>query len=546
MLALSQPVAIAGSGSIESSELPPLDGVEEGIEASGDAPAAGQPASQGEAQWLGVPVAEIERMSKDMSLPLGSPMLASLWRQLLKGGPVGDPAALAYRARALLDGGWAKDAAALLAKAPGGDLKLTILHARAALAESDGTGACPILKAVPAAEAIKLDAAYRTDFVSTAAFCAAATRDETQSALAADVLRESGIDRPVMLAVLEGLGSGGATDLGGAGVRDLAEIRALGLLRPVTVQDLGDKPAPALVALAAESPSDDPLARAEATELAVRAHLLPASVLAEAYAAIEIAPEVRQSPLAQEAEGTLKRAILYQAATKETAMLRKSRYIRALLDETTREGLGYPVAALLADPVTALPEVGEISWFSETAVEILIAAGRRPEAASWIRRDRELDTTGARAGLGHWLVLADLGGGAREGRAEAMTELERAAKAGLFTPDVLQRTVTVLDAIEYNVPIPVWEMAGSGAQSDAGDLPETGLLSELQAAVQANDRPRTVLLAVLALARGGPSGAHQLALGDALRALKRVGMEREARALAFEALHPLWPRRAGG
>jgi hypothetical protein len=55
-----------------------------------------------------------------------------------------------------------------------------------------------------------------------------------------------------------------------------------------------------------------------------------------------------------------------------------------------------------------------------------------------------------------------------------------------------------------------------------------------------------VLLAVLALAKGGPSGAHQLALGDAIRALKRVGMEREARQLAFEALYPLWPRRAGG
>lgn len=481
-----------------------------------------------------------------MSQPLGSPMLAALWRQLLKGGPAGEPAQLTYRARALIEAGWTKDAATLLAKAPGDDLELAILHARAALAEADGTRACPILKTVPAAEAIKLDTAYRTDFVATAAFCAAATRDETQSALAADVLRESGIGRPVLLAVLEGLGSGAAPDLGNARVQDLAEARALGLLRPLTARDLDEKPAPALVAVAAESPADDPLARAEAVELAVRAQLLPASVLAEAYTGIEIAPGVRQNPLAQEAEGTLKRAILYQAATKESAMLRKSRYIRALLDETTREGFGYPAAALLADAVVALPKVGEIGWFSETAVEVLIAAGRRTEAAAWIGRDRELDTTGTRTGLGHWLVLADLGGGAKEGRAAAMVELERAAKAGLFTPDVLQRTVTVLDALEYNVPIAVWEMAGSGAQSDAGDLPETGLLSALQAALQENDRPRVVLLCVLALAKGGPPGAHQLAAGDAIRALKKVGMEREARALAFEALYPLWPRRAGG
>lgn len=516
-------------------------------QSSDGAPAPVAPAAPaGPADWLGLPLTEIERLSKEARRPLGTPMLASLWRQLLKGGPVGQPDALAYRARELLDGGWSRDAAALLAKGPQGDLKLTLLAARAALSDGDGTSACPILKSVAAAEAIKLDQPYRTDFVSTAAFCAAATRDETQTALAADVIRESGLDRPITLAVLDGLGSGSAPELGDARVHDLVEARLLGLIRPVQMRDLSEKPAPALISLIAESPGDAPLARAEATEQTVLAHLAPASVLAEVYTAIEIAPDVRQNPLGQDAEGTLKRAILYQAATKESAMLRKSRYIRALLDETTREGFGYPAAALLADPVVALPRVGEISWFAETAVEVLIAAGRHAEAAAWITRDAELDTTGNRAGLGHWLVLADMGSGAREGRGEAMAELERAARAGLFTPDVLQRTVTVLDALEYNVPIPVWEMAGSGTQANDGDLPETGLLSKLQAAVQAGNRPQTVLLSVLALAKGGPSGAHQLVVGDVIRALRKVGMEREARTLAFEALYPLWPRRAGG
>jgi hypothetical protein len=34
-----------------------------------------------------------------------------------------------------------------------------------------------------------------------------------------------------------------------------------------------------------------------------------------------------------------------------------------------------------------------------------------------------------------------------------------------------------------------------------------------------------------------------IALGDGLRALKRVGLDVEARQLAFEALYAHWPRR---
>jgi hypothetical protein len=37
-----------------------------------------------------------------------------------------------------------------------------------------------------------------------------------------------------------------------------------------------------------------------------------------------------------------------------------------------------------------------------------------------------------------------------------------------------------------------------------------------------------------------------IALGDAIRALKRAGLETEARRLGLEALLPGWPRSAGG
>jgi hypothetical protein len=47
-----------------------------------------------------------------------------------------------------------------------------------------------------------------------------------------------------------------------------------------------------------------------------------------------------------------------------------------------------------------------------------------------------------------------------------------------------------------------------------------------------------------ALGPGGPSGANLLALGDAIRALKRIGLEADARRLGLEALLVVWPRAA--
>ena len=531
---------------IESSDLPPLAG-----EA---APGDTQPVvsnttatpSSSDQRWLGLPLAEARRLEAGMPRPLGSPMLAALWRQLLKGGRQADAEVMAFRAQSLLDQGWAADAAALLSSLPKDEPVIALVAAKAALAIGDGSGACPLLRQVPVAMTVKLGKTDRSDFVAMAAFCAALSKDETQTALAADVLRETGIDRPVALAVLDGLSTGTAPDLPTDRALDLIDARLAGVVRPVRRAELGDRPSPDAVAALAADTARDPQSRAEAVEMAVAAHLLPASTLAEAYQAIELAPELRQNPLAQEAEGALKRAVLYQAAFEERAMLRKARYIRAMLDETSREGLGAGAAALLADAVEDLPQVGEIGWFAESAVEILVTAGRTARAREWIGRDQDLDTSGGRLGLGHWLVLANIRDMSDVGRGTALPELEPAIRAGVIPPDVLQRLVTVLDALEYNVPIPVWEAAGTGQQSDAGDLPETGLLAELQKVARQGDRPKTVLLVVLALAKSGPGGTHQLALGDALRALMKVGMEREARQLAFEALYPLWPRRAGG
>jgi len=90
----------------------------------------------------------------------------------------------------------------------------------------------------------------------------------------------------------------------------------------------------------------------------------------------------------------------------------------------------------------------------------------------------------------------------------------------------------------------LWHAASSTPQPNEGYLPETGVLTQLQEASARKEFARTVLLAMRALGPKGAEGAHIIALGDTIRALKRIGLEADARQIAFEALFGSWPRTA--
>jgi hypothetical protein len=102
----------------------------------------------------------------------------------------------------------------------------------------------------------------------------------------------------------------------------------------------------------------------------------------------------------------------------------------------------------------------------------------------------------------------------------------------------------VLDALDIDVPISVWDAANRASQPASGHLPETGVLAALAQAAEHGDAARAILLVMRALGPAGPEGANLLALGDSLRALRRVGLEADARQLALEALVAVWPRMA--
>ncbi len=194
-----------------------------------------------------------------------------------------------------------------------------------------------------------------------------------------------------------------------------------------------------------------------------------------------------------------------------------------------------PLGQALAEASAGLVQDPQAARFAETGVRVAALAGDEQSAWAWV------DAGGGPLRSWQLLLAASDPQDPRAGEALA-AGVDIALKGGLPAP-LLHRLVTVLDALDYDVPIPLWDAASKVPQPNDGYLPATGELSALKQAADAGDVGRTVLLVASALGPKGPAGAHLIALGDAVRALKRVGLDQEARRLGFEALYAQWPVR---
>ena len=238
-----------------------------------------------------------------------------------------------------------------------------------------------------------------------------------------------------------------------------------------------------------------------------------------------------------------RRAMLYNAAETEASPLRKARNIRSFLESSQRAGLYWHGLRMMAAPANQLSTLPEIGWFAETAIETSLATGAYSNARRWAAFAATQHQDGG-GNLDHWRALIDIAdpGPARGRLANDLSLIERAAQRGLFGPVLLHRLATVLDALDAQVPIPLWEMASRTPQPTTGHLPETGVLSALQNAAKKKHYGHMLLLMMKTLGPNGAEGAHMIALGDSIRALKRAGLKAEAQQLGVEALFGSWPR----
>lgn len=493
--------------------------------------------------WSGLSAEQFAQTVAALELPPRSLTLHALWRRLIGSDTVPATGAdstrfTALRVEALDQSGLIDEVAAVLARDPAADSDplLLALTAKSEIGLGNIERGCEIGRGLLAARSA-LPKPMQADVILINGYCAASRGDTAAAAIQAGLMRE--LDLGIAGADLLDAVSGGLKPEIPADMKlSLLDYRIAALGGDPDRAKLVAAASPALLAGLAHDPRVAPDVRLAAGEAAAKLNALPAQDLAPLYRAEGAGGDA----------GTIERAGLFKSAESEQTPLKKSRLIRAFLDDSRQAGLTWTALMLMAGPTQALEPVPEIGWFAETAIEVGIASGNYEAARRWATLNDAPYTAsqGPPDPLAHWLALADLADPAlAAGHRQSLAAVETLARRGRLDPALLHHLVTVLDALDIAVPMALWELAGRSPQPAGGHLPDTGVLSELADASQKKQFGRTVLLVMRTIGSGTAEGAHMIALGDSLRALKRAGLAVEARQLALEALFEAWPRSVG-
>ena len=508
------PRATTSAGKIERFELEPTNAVD----------GSGLPVDA----WRGLDVKAVEQQFATLPIPPRSAALHGLWQRLLTADV--DPAEggstpshfEAIRLEALYRSGLVAAMSKRLESVPPGDPVFTAFAIRRDLALGQRAEACAATKTLVAQRS--LPTAMVGELRLLTGYCAAADGDTGGAGLAADLARDEGIDAPLALSALDALSGNGKAGFAPPKLVRMLDYRLLELLGPIDPSQIMDKAEPVLVAAIAAQETAEPRVRVLAGEAAARLHAINAEQLGTVYRTVSDGAN----------DPALRRAESMRVISAEPAPGRKLQLMRAALDDAHKAGLLDPTARLLAPMLAGVLPSPELRGPAETAIEILLLAGDYRRARDFV----------AATQTWHWLPLLDIAeAGPSEGQREQnLGSLDELVRRGRLPSNLLHRLATVLDATDVNVPIPLWEAASRTPQPATGYLPETGVLAQLQDAAKRKDVARTVLLAMRAMGPGTADSAHIIALGDTIRALRRAGLETDARRLGVEALIGAWPR----
>lgn len=525
---------------VERSELPPLPGADPAD--LGERPAAAppsfaappppallpQPGGHSTAAsplpndlWRGVDARELEQLLGAAPLPAPSPVLAGLIARALAAGDQASGEELMLRISALERTGRAAEAADLLGRAGTQEPRLIGPYALALLAAGRIDEACEVQLA-DTLQAGGSDKSMR-EALLIPAFCAAVRNDTPGAKLALQLAREAGAETAIAAAVL---GQRQPPIPKSLGVMDYLFL-SLAEKRPTAA--IAARAEPVLLFLIAHDGAAPSELRAAAAERAASLNIIAGEELARAYReAAPALPKTAESPPAL-------RARLFAAFENAPSVKIRAESITALLESARDQGIEVPIAQALAPASAGLVADPQAAAFAETGIRVAALAGDEQSAWAWI------DAGGER--VANWQLLLAATDPLGPRAEAALREGVDLAMQGGLPPALLHRLVTVLDALDYEVPIPLWDEASKTPQPSDGDLPATGALTSLKEAADAGEVGRTVLMTAAVLGPKGAKGAHLIALGDSLRALKRIGLEAEARRLGFEALYAHWPSR---
>lgn len=495
--------------------------------------------------WQGTPwrlVATLMPRMPEMSL---SPAVRSLTKRLLlsrAGVPDGKPAEANFvqiRVDRLVAMGDVADALALLATVPEVRRDQQFARSRIDALFYDGqrNEACNGV----ASQVGRYEDAY---WRQARAFCLALNGEHARAGLMADLLRERGDDTPpVFYAAVERLGGAEPGKVRVSGIANgLTAAMVLAAKLPIEPQLLNNA-RPAVLRAIALSTDAEPGLRLLAAEKALAFGALTDEQLFRLYDSFPFSDSELSAPIttAENAWNPRVRALLVRAAARQRVSLGKAEVLRRAW-QLGREKGDYAEIVRASLPVLAGMEASPaLSGFAADAARVLFAGGRLDEAVAWYGilaadGDRVPESREAADALWPFAVLAG------------------APATGKWTPDRLttwyeslrQRDpenalrqalsfFSLLEATGREVPAPLWRAMLDGPMVSLEPGLNRAWARNLEGAGENGWTGEVGLLVVTgAAATGDRTFASDAAGYRAIVALRRAGLEDDARRLAVE------------
>lgn len=493
--------------------------------------------------WAGSRRSTIEALLPRLPVAMSSPAMRDLFRRLLLSpaavpeGAASGPSFLARRVERLYAAGEVQGARDLIAVAgvqfqdpPLEKLKVDLL-----LLDGDTQGACTIVE--PAVRSNARDAFW----LKAATYCRAVNGQSVAARMTADALVELG-SRDDAFSLLVAALSGDTTvkidSLPLPTPLHLAMLRAAKL--PVPTDAVAGAAPPLLYALAGDR-NATPEVRLAAAERAVILGLLPGDRLATAYQDLDIpaAELVNAVSLAQSQPGPRANARLYQAARAQPTDATRAEALKTVYEIARKETMFPAAARANLGTLRLVQPAGGLAWFAGDAGRALLVNGDIDGVRVWYTAARGLanDPNAAKAVADLW-PLIQIADRDAPWTPEAVSQWWRGMDR---LPDVQRRTragfvFTMFEALGYAVPPGDWQALANAPPTETGTQPSPATWYGLRAATNEARLGETVTYALLTLGEGGPGAASALTLDTVVRALRAVGLEREARALALEAV----------
>ncbi|MCF6198067.1 MAG: hypothetical protein L3J67_01500 [Hyphomicrobiaceae bacterium] len=414
-------------------------------------------------------------------------------------------------------------------------LPMRVFQARALLASGEVQKACALATRFPVGNP-DLGRDLLAEALMMTALCAAQEKDLQTVGLMAELARDKGVRSPLSYAVIDYLLSGVRPNIKTPqrlGVRDYAFLRLTGSKAP---RNLLKKAEPALVYALAVDRTTPVALRLDAAERAASTGQINAQALARIYS--EVAGQRGRNRAKRQSDAQT-RALLYDGLSRTNDPLLQAKIIDTLLANVRRVHLSSTVGPMLLPYVRRMQPGKKLDWFATRAIEVALLSSDMKLAERWFLFVQR----GGRGAYGaaEWLPLAQLVKKNAVPSSDGTQMALRMARARRLDGRALHGLTSVLDALAFDVPIPLWNSASKHGQPKKGALPATGVLGKLKKLSEEGRAGEVLLLSMQAVGTHSADEMHLLALGDIVRALKKTGFEREAGLFGFRALYGIWP-----